>query len=238
MTSPIPQHESLTVEFKSDRNRLADRELVAAVVCLANTADAFKRIGLAGRTGRGIDLIYQGLLRYGRTAPSYAQSTAESVVVVLPGGDADLGFLRTVLAEEKRLGRPLSVDALIALALLRQLRRLDTMRLAKEIQRDEDAARRVLATLVEAGLVQAHGATRGRTYTLSAQLYKGLGDTAGYVRQAGFEPIQQEQMVLQYATKRLSENSPWGGPPARLEAKDGSASRPTIRCHGEIRVFG
>lgn len=75
------------------------------------------------------------------------------------------------------------------------------MRLAKEIQRDEDAARRVLATLVEAGLVQAHGATRGRTYTLSAQLYKGLGDTAGYVRQAGFEPIQQEQMVLQFATK-------------------------------------
>lgn len=164
-------------------------------------ADAFKRIGLAERTGRGIDLIYQGLLRYGRTAPSYAQSTAESVVVVLSGGDADLDFLRTVLAEEKRLGRPLSVDALIALALLRQLRRLDTVRLAKEIQRDEDAARRVLATLVEAGLVQAHGATRGRTYTLSAQLYKGLGDTAGYVRQAGFEPIQQEQMVLQYAAK-------------------------------------
>jgi ATP-dependent DNA helicase RecG len=37
MTSQIPQRESLTVEFKSDRNRLADSELVAAVVCLANT---------------------------------------------------------------------------------------------------------------------------------------------------------------------------------------------------------
>ncbi len=29
-------------------------------------ADAVKRIGLAERTGRGVDLIYQGLLRYGR----------------------------------------------------------------------------------------------------------------------------------------------------------------------------
>ncbi|HQU43921.1 MAG TPA: ATP-binding protein [Pirellulales bacterium] len=37
MTRLIPQHESLTVEFKSDRGRLPDRELVAAVVCLANT---------------------------------------------------------------------------------------------------------------------------------------------------------------------------------------------------------
>ncbi|HEX7375798.1 MAG TPA: BREX system Lon protease-like protein BrxL [Pirellulales bacterium] len=27
-------------------------------------------------------------------------------------------------------------------------------------------------------------------------------------------------------------------PPARLDAKDGSASRPTMRCHGEMRVFG
>ncbi|HET6878638.1 MAG TPA: ATP-binding protein, partial [Pirellulales bacterium] len=45
-------------------------------------ADALKRIGLAERTGRGIDLIYQGLLRYGRPAPNYRQSTAQSVVCV------------------------------------------------------------------------------------------------------------------------------------------------------------
>ena len=30
-------------------------------------------------------------------------------------------------------------------------------------------------------------------------MYQRLGDMAGYVRQAGFDPIQQEQMVLQYA---------------------------------------
>ena len=37
MTPDIPERESLTVEFKSDRNRLNDRDLIAAVVCLANT---------------------------------------------------------------------------------------------------------------------------------------------------------------------------------------------------------
>jgi ATP-dependent DNA helicase RecG len=37
MPNAIPPVESLTVEFKSDRGRLADDELVATVVCLANT---------------------------------------------------------------------------------------------------------------------------------------------------------------------------------------------------------
>jgi ATP-dependent DNA helicase RecG len=34
---PIPAGESLTVEFKSDRRSLSDSDIVAAVVCLANT---------------------------------------------------------------------------------------------------------------------------------------------------------------------------------------------------------
>jgi len=64
-------------------------------------ADAIKRIGLAERTGRGIDLIYQGLLRYGRPGPDYSRSDSHSVVVVLPGGAADLGILQIVIEEEQ-----------------------------------------------------------------------------------------------------------------------------------------
>jgi ATP-dependent DNA helicase RecG len=37
MTRDIPERESLTIEFKSDRARLADRDIIAAVICLANT---------------------------------------------------------------------------------------------------------------------------------------------------------------------------------------------------------
>ena len=50
-------------------------------------------------------------------------------------------------------------------------------------------------------LVAAHGAGRGRTYTLSVKVYRKAGQKAGYVRQAGFDPIQQEQMVLAYIEK-------------------------------------
>jgi hypothetical protein len=37
VTRLIPEKESLTVELKSDRSRLPNRDIVAAVVCFANT---------------------------------------------------------------------------------------------------------------------------------------------------------------------------------------------------------
>lgn len=161
-------------------------------------ADAFKRIGLVERIGRGVDIIFEGVLRYGRPAPDYGRSRATRVVVRLPGGDADLNFLQLVLAEEQRTQARLSVDDLLALRSLREHRRLDFSTLARVIQKDQPTARQVLERLVEAGLVEARGTSSRRAYHLSAAVYRGLGEPAAYVRQHGFEPLQQEQMVLQY----------------------------------------
>ena len=58
--------------------------------------------------------------------------------------------------------------------------------------------------LIEAGLLEAHGIGRGRTYTLSAKVYRYSGRKAAYIRQVGFDPIQQEQMVLAYIDKHGS----------------------------------
>ncbi|WP_157468380.1 DNA glycosylase AlkZ-like family protein [Desulfatibacillum aliphaticivorans] len=84
---------------------------------------------------------------------------------------------------------------------LRHERRLATMDLTPDTQKSEQATRTALEKLVEAGLVEAHGTGRGRTYTLSAKVYRKIGQKADYIRQAGFEPIQQEQMVLSYIEK-------------------------------------
>jgi ATP-dependent DNA helicase RecG len=58
--------------------------------------------------------------------------------------------------------------------------------------------------LTEAGMVEAHGSGRGRTYTLSARVYRKVGQKTGYIHQAGFDPIQQEQMVLSFIDKHGS----------------------------------
>ena len=49
--------------------------------------------------------------------------------------------------------------------------------------------------------MEPRGERRGRFYHLSAATYRRLGEKAAYVRQRGFEPLQQEQMVLQYVEK-------------------------------------
>ena len=161
-------------------------------------ADIAKRIGLAERTGRGIDRIYTGLLRYGRPAPDYSRSDATSVVVCMSNAESDLAFLELVLREEERRGKAMPLDSLIVLSRLRQERRLTTVQMAPAIQKSEQEARRAIEELVEAGLVEAHGSGRGRAYTMSAKVYRKTGQKADYVRQAGFDPIQQRQMVLNY----------------------------------------
>ncbi|MEI8167493.1 MAG: ATP-binding protein, partial [Chloroflexales bacterium] len=164
-------------------------------------ADAIKRIGLAERTGRGVDLIYEGLLRFGRPAPDYTRSDPTTVVVALSSTQADLPFFRMILEQENQTQRRISLDALIVLARLRTQRRIDLAEAAQVIQKNEFVTRAVIERLVEAGIIEAHGATKSRSYTLSPQVYRDLGQSADYVRQAGFDSIQQAQMVIQYVTK-------------------------------------
>ena len=61
-----------------------------------------------------------------------------------------------------------------------------------------------MGKLVETGVLEPHGTGRGRTYTLSAALYRKAGKKSEYIRQASFAPIQQEQMVLNYIDKHGS----------------------------------
>lgn len=161
-------------------------------------ADAMKRVGVVERSGRGVDTIFRGMLKFGRPSPDYSRTDDHGVVVRLPTEPADRDFRRLVVEEERRRGAALPIDSLIALAAVREFKRVTAEELAGRIQRDAASAKRTLEALTEAGLVEAHGTTRGRSYTLSAAMYRVVGDKAGYTRQAGFAPIQQEQMVLSY----------------------------------------
>ncbi|MEW6337804.1 MAG: ATP-binding protein [Acidobacteriota bacterium] len=163
-------------------------------------ADAFKRAGIVERTGRGIDTIFEEQLRNGRPAPSYGRSTPAEVAVELPGGTASLAFVR-LLVEESQGGRLLSFLELLILDGMWRQRSLSTAEAALLSQRPEPEAHRSLERLVEDGLVEARGEKKGRVYHLSAATYRRLGEKAAYVRRRGFEPLQQEQMILQYAEK-------------------------------------
>ncbi|OPZ48078.1 MAG: hypothetical protein BWY92_01646 [Firmicutes bacterium ADurb.BinA052] len=163
-------------------------------------ADSFKRLGLVERTGRGIDTIFSEQLRNGRPVPDYGRSTSAWVTLVIPGGRANLEFIRLVL-EQDESGRSLSLDELLILNSLFTDRRIDTATAAKVIQKPEAETRGALERLGERGLIEPRGERRGRVYHLSAAVYRMLGQKAAYVRVRGFEPEQHRQMILQYLRK-------------------------------------
>ena len=161
-------------------------------------ADAFKRLGLVERTGRGVDLIYSGMLRFGRPAPDYSESQPDLVKLVISTAPADLSFVRLVLQEEARQKGHLPVETLLALTALRRARRLDIQALAGELQCGQAQAGRIAEHLLERGLLVAQGSGKNRQFLLSPQLYRTLGQHAEFVRQAGFSSLQQAEMVKNY----------------------------------------
>jgi len=83
-------------------------------------------------------------------------------------------------------------------------RRITARAAAGLIQKNQTAARRVLERLHERGLVEGRGEGRGRVYHLSTSVYRRFHMEAEYVRAKGFEPLQQEQMVIEYVQKHGS----------------------------------
>lgn len=137
-------------------------------------------------------------LRFGRPAPDYGRSSDDHVVAVLPGGPANLSMTRWVLDQEARQGVPLSLSELQVLTELVRERRATTAELAHLLQRTDAEARTLLTGMVERGWIEARSEGKGRTWHLSAAVYLVLEAPASYVRVRGFDPLQQEQMVMQY----------------------------------------
>jgi ATP-dependent DNA helicase RecG len=138
-------------------------------------ADAFKRIGLVERTGRGIDTIFEGQLRYGREVPDYSRSTVATVQVILNDGPANIAITRMV-AERDVPGRRLSLDELLLLnTMAREQEPIGIGRASGLIQRLEGPTRAVLDRLVESGLLDGWDDRRERVYYFTSPIARALG---------------------------------------------------------------
>lgn len=165
-------------------------------------ADALKRIGLAERTGRGIDRIYEGSLLYGRLLPDYTQSTSSTVKLFIPKGLSDRAFVQMISEEQQRLGRSLPIYSLIVLNALKQLHRASAHELAENIKTDESRIKVTLESLLEAGLAEAVGSGRGRTYMLSSRYYRSSDDSVAYIRQKDIDALRYGELVLSLAKQQ------------------------------------
>lgn len=167
-------------------------------------ADALKRIGLAERTGRGVDRIYEGSLYYGRPLPDYSESTETMVKLFIPRGVPDKAFVRMISEEQQRQGYALPVNSLLLLNSLRELRRLSLQEIAKQINLPEAKTKSILERLTEAGMVEAYGNGRGRQYLLSSKMYRQNERDIAYVRQTDIDQVRYSELVLKLAKQQGS----------------------------------
>lgn len=159
-------------------------------------ADALKRIGLAERTGRGIDRIFAGSLHYGRLPPNYRGSSERKVRLFIPKGVPDKTFVSMIVKEQQRIGRTMPIYSLVVLNSLRQMQRATVHDIYKDVKLDEARVKTTLENLVTSGLVEAIGVAKRRSYRLSSRVYKKADDLAGYIRQSDIDEIRFEELVL------------------------------------------
>lgn len=165
-------------------------------------ADALKRIGLAERTGRGIDRIFEGSLLYGRLLPDYGESTENMVKLFIPKSAPDKEFLKMIAEVQKKLGRSLPLVSLLILNALKTLRRADAHEIAAEISLEETKVKAALESLTETGLTEAAGGGRNRCYILSSKAYNSAGNAAGYIRQTDIDEIRYPELTVKLAKKQ------------------------------------
>lgn len=165
-------------------------------------ADALKRIGLAERTGRGIDRIYEGSLLFGRLLPDYSESTERLVKLFIPKSLPDKAFVKMITEEQKKTGHSLSIHYLLVLNCLKTNHRSTVTEIAEDINSDNARVKVAVESLVEMGLVEAKGTGRGRYYMLSSGVYKRDDNVLGYVRQTDIDKLRYEELIIKLAKKQ------------------------------------
>ena len=162
-------------------------------------ADALKRIGLAERSGRGVDRIFEGSLLYGRDLPDYSESTSRTVKLFIPRGVPDKRLVALISEEQKRTGSPLPLNSLLVLNVLKNNHRMSLADMSHECTIPESKLKTTLERLTESGLIDAMGSGRGRAYVLSAKAY---ADPIQHVRQTDIDAVRYKELVMTLARRK------------------------------------
>ena len=161
--------------------------------------DALKRIGLAEKTGRGIDRIFEGSIVYGRPLPDYSESTSRNVRLYLRRAKADIAFAKLITSEKKRDKKGLSIYALMILSCLREYRRSSLDQIAELTKLPKNKLTVSLEQLVERGTIEAVVKGKTRSFMLCKRYYYNNNSNMQYVRQSGIDDVRHEELVIKLA---------------------------------------
>lgn len=160
-------------------------------------ADAFKRVGLVDRAGRGIQVMYRILLSAGRAAPDYSATTDETVSVDIPVTGSDLEFARFVNTWQSKKGE-LEVLELRILHIIHAEGRLNLDEIAGLLYDTPARTRRTLNHLADVSVVEVIGRGGSREFRLGSGFYDLVGRRPDFIRSQVMNDVRTEQLILAY----------------------------------------
>ena len=160
-------------------------------------ANALKRIGLAEKTGRGIDRIFEGSLLYGKTIPDYSGSNDQFVSLFIPRCQPDIQFSKLIAGKQKRLGRPLSINALMVLNMLKNMPGCDIRQISEKLNQTESMVKTIIENAVSAGIVRSRRIGKLTGYLLSPKLYR--TNSSEDISRTAADTENSKDIILNYA---------------------------------------
>lgn len=155
-------------------------------------ADSLKRIGLAERTGRGIDRIFEGSLIYGNPLPDYTNSNSTNVSLFIPRSKPDLQMTKLILDEQRKLNHNLSLNSLLILNILKDMPKSTVEEISKVGNISVAAVRNILDTYVENEIVDELKSDNEKRYLLSSNVYS--NKTSKNINK--FDKLYDKELIL------------------------------------------
>ena len=140
------------------------------------------------RSGQGADKIFRFTIEEGKGLPDYSKSDSFHVILKIPAALKDGKFIQYLekVINEKQI--PFSLDDLLLLEKIRE-------------GRLEGVTLKTAGHLLEKGIIELHGKTRGAKYILARRYYKETRKLGERTRRIGLSRDKFKELILEHIRK-------------------------------------
>ena len=155
-------------------------------------ADVLAKTGIVERSGQGIDKIYYQCMSEAKPEPDYSRSDDYQVELRISGLVQDKAFALFIKSVQSELtdDKKLSVFEIIALDRIRK-NEVKIRKIPEELSN----------TLIEKGLIEKHGKTKGSRLRLSKAYYEFTGEKGKYTKSVELNDQQVFFFILDHLNK-------------------------------------
>lgn len=140
------------------------------------------------RSGQGADKIFRFTIEEGKGLPDYSKSDNFHVILKIPAALKDGKFIQYLekVINEKQV--PFSLDDLLLLEKIRE-------------GRLEGVTLKTAGHLLERGIIELHGKTKGAKYILSRKYYQETKQLGQRTRRIGLSRDKFKELILEHIRK-------------------------------------